>query len=54
LLVGYSRTAAKPDFRPSDSSPAIGRGIATYAPPIDIEGRPHDTARGVDVGAYRH
>ncbi len=54
LLVDYSRTAAKPDFRPSASSPIIGRGIATYAPPIDIEGRPHDAAKGGDVGAYRH
>lgn len=54
LLVDYSRTAAKPNFRPSASSPAIGRGIATYAPPIDIEGRSHDAAKGVDVGAYRH
>lgn len=54
LLADYSRTAAKPDFRPSASSPAIGRGIATYAPPTDIEGRPHDAAKGFDVGAYRH
>jgi hypothetical protein len=54
LLVDYSRTAPKPDFRPSASSPVIGRGIATYAPPIDIEGRPHDPDKGVDVGAYRH
>ncbi|RZA34322.1 MAG: DUF1565 domain-containing protein [Lysobacteraceae bacterium] len=54
LLVDYSRIAPTPNFRPSASSPAIGRGIATYAPPSDIDGRLHDAARGVDVGAYRH
>ncbi len=54
LLVDYSRSAANPNFRPSASSPAIGRGNATYAPPVDIEGRPRDAAKGIDVGAYRH
>jgi len=50
LFAGYSRTAATPDFRLSASSPAIGRGIATYAPATDIDGR----ARGssINVGAY--
>lgn len=52
LLAGYSRTAALPNFKPSTSSPVIGRGIATYAPATDIDGK----ARGgaIDLGAYQH
>ena len=51
LLAGYSRTAALPNFKPSTSSPVIGRGIATYAPATDIDGK----ARGgaIDLGAYQ-
>ena len=52
LLVAYSRTAALPNFKPTTSSPVIGRGIATYAPANDIDGK----ARGgaIDLGAYQH
>ena len=53
LLAGYSRTAAMPDFKPSTSSPLIGRGVATYAPATDINGRARSAAAGVDIGAYQ-
>jgi hypothetical protein len=54
LFVGYSRTAAMPNFKLSSSSPAIGRGISTYAPTTDIDGRPRNATTGVDLGAYQH
>ncbi|WP_307180917.1 choice-of-anchor Q domain-containing protein, partial [Massilia sp. Leaf139] len=54
LLAGYSRTAAMPNFKPSTSSPVIGRGIATYAHPTDIDGKPRNTTTGFDIGAYQH
>jgi len=51
LFAGYSRTAATPNYKLSSSSPAIGRGLATYAPKNDIDGK----ARGssIDLGAYQ-
>jgi hypothetical protein len=54
LLAGYSRTHWLPDFKPSASSPVIGRGMATYAPPTDITGRPRNAATGIDLGAHQH
>ncbi len=52
MFVGYSRTAATPNYELSTSSPAIGRSLATYAPSTDIDG----VARGAagDLGAYQH
>jgi hypothetical protein len=32
----------------------IGRGIATYAHPTDIDGKPRNTTTGFDIGAYQH
>ncbi|WP_208281154.1 right-handed parallel beta-helix repeat-containing protein [Massilia oculi] len=52
LFTGYSRTAATPNFKLSTSSPAIGRGLATYAPKTDIDGKARGTA--IDLGAYQH
>ena len=52
LMAGYSRTAALPNFKLSTSSPAIGRGIATYAPTLDIDGKARGAA--IDLGAYQH
>ena len=52
LLAGYSRTAASPNYKLSTSSPAIGRGLATYAPATDIDGKARGTA--IDLGAYQH
>ncbi len=54
LFTGYSRTAALPNYRLSSSSPAIGRGLGTLAPSIDINGRARNSRSGVDVGAYQH
>jgi len=52
LFAGYSRTAATPDYKLTTSSPAIGRGLATYAPKTDIDGKARGTA--IDLGAYQH
>ncbi|OON64674.1 hypothetical protein B0920_07890 [Massilia sp. KIM] len=53
LFAAYSRTAATPDYRLSASSPAIGRGIATYAPATDIDGKARNASAGLDLGAYQ-
>ncbi|MDY0977132.1 right-handed parallel beta-helix repeat-containing protein [Massilia sp. CFBP9012] len=52
LFAGYSRTAALPNYKLSTSSPAIGRGLATYAPAADIDGKARRSA--IDLGAYQH
>ena len=51
LFAGYPRTAATPDYKLTAGSPAVGRGLATYAPKNDIDGK----ARGnsIDLGAYQ-
>jgi hypothetical protein len=54
LFKGYSRTATTPDFHLSSSSPAIGRGISTYAYPTDLDGKPRNATTGYDIGAYQH
>ncbi len=54
LFVGYSRTAATPNFKLTTSSPAIGRGLATYALGTDIDGRARNATTGYDLGAYQH
>jgi len=51
LFAGYSRTAASPNYKLSTSSPAIGRGLATYAPKTDIDGKARGSA--IDLGAYQ-
>lgn len=52
LFVAYP--AAKPDFHLKSGSPAIGHGLATYAPPTDFDGRPRNADTGYDIGAYQH
>ena len=54
LFVGYSRTAATPNYKLTTSSPAIGRGVATYASAMDIDGKPRNATTGYDIGAYQH
>jgi hypothetical protein len=54
LFVGYSATAAAPNFHLSSSSPAIGRGTATNAPLTDIDGKARNSTVGFDIGAYQH
>jgi parallel beta-helix repeat protein len=54
LFVGYSRTAATPDFHLTGSSPAIARGVATNAYGVDLDGRARNAASGYDIGAYQH
>jgi hypothetical protein len=43
-----------PNYKPGTSSPVIGRGIATFAQPTDIDGRPRNASTGFDIGAYQH
>ena len=54
LFVGYSRTATLPNFKLAAGSPAIGRGLGTYAPASDIDGKARSAATGFDLGAYQH
>ncbi|SFD11624.1 right-handed parallel beta-helix repeat-containing protein [Massilia yuzhufengensis] len=54
LFAGYSRTAAMPNFKLTTSSPVIGRGLSTYAPATDIDGRARNASTGFDLGAYQH
>ena len=54
LFVGYSATAAAPNFHLTASSPAIGRGTATNAPTTDIDGKARNASTGFDIGAYQH
>jgi hypothetical protein len=54
LFVGYSATAATPNFHLSASSPAIARGTATNAPTTDIDGKARNASVGFDIGAYQH
>ncbi|SFD11643.1 choice-of-anchor Q domain-containing protein [Massilia yuzhufengensis] len=54
LFDGYSRTAALPNFKLTTSSPVIGRGLSTYAPATDIDGRARNASTGFDLGAYQH
>ncbi|WP_137175948.1 right-handed parallel beta-helix repeat-containing protein [Massilia sp. HP4] len=51
LFTGYSRTAASPNYKLTTSSPAVGRGLATYAPKTDIDGKARGSA--IDLGAYQ-
>jgi len=52
LFADTARSAGASVYALSPSSPAIGRGLGTYAPADDIEG----DARGgsIDIGAYQH
>ncbi|HEX5687104.1 MAG TPA: right-handed parallel beta-helix repeat-containing protein [Ideonella sp.] len=52
LFVSYPAT--KPDFHLRTGSQAIGRGLATYAPPTDFDGKPRNQTTGYDIGAYQH
>lgn len=52
LFAGYSRYAPRPNYKLSSSSPALGRGVATYAPATDIDDVARDVWSGVDLGAH--
>ena len=54
LFAGSSRTAALPNFKLAAGSPAVGRGLGTYAPASDIDGKARNAATGFDLGAYQH
>jgi hypothetical protein len=52
-FVAYSRHGT-PDFRLAANSPAIGKGLASQADPIDFHGKPRSAQTGIDLGALQH
>lgn len=52
LFADNARSAGMQPFALSASSPAIGRGVAAYAPADDIEGDPRGGS--IDIGAYQY
>ena len=52
-FVSYVRNGTS-NFKPSASSPAIGRGTSANAYPTDIDGRARNASTGYDIGAYQH
>ncbi|NHZ79722.1 DUF1565 domain-containing protein [Massilia sp. CCM 8695] len=52
-FVAYTRTGT-PDLHLRPTSPAIGKGTATNAPPSDFDGKPRNADTGYDMGAYQH
>lgn len=52
LFVDF-RSDGKGDYRLRSSSPARKRGMASLAPPADIEGISRPRAPAVDIGAYQ-
>ena len=52
-FMSYSRTGGG-DYRLKATSPAIDKGVKTYAPPADINGVVRPQGAGVDIGAYEH
>jgi hypothetical protein len=49
----YTRTGT-PNFKPTPSSPAIGRGSSAFAHATDFAGKPRNAKTGFDIGAYQH
>jgi hypothetical protein len=41
------------DFRLTDKSPGLGKGIADLAPTHDYNGQPRRNGKGVDIGAFQ-
>jgi parallel beta-helix repeat protein len=52
-FLSYSRLGT-PDFRLADKSPAVGKGIATFADEHDFHGKPRGKEAGYDIGACQH
>jgi hypothetical protein len=50
-FVNYIRTGGG-DYHLKSTSPAIDKGLATYAPPTDIDGVARPQGSAVDIGAY--
>jgi hypothetical protein len=53
LFVSYNKTSGTPNFHLASSSPAIGRGISSYAHPTDFDGKPRNASTGYTIGAYQ-
>ena len=52
-FTSYTRTGT-PNFKPTLSSPAIGRGSPAFAHTTDFAGKPRNAKTGFDIGAYQH
>jgi hypothetical protein len=52
-FTSYTRTGT-PNFKPTLSSPAIGRGTPVHAYATDFAGKPRNAKTGFDIGAYQH
>ena len=52
-FINYIR-AGGGDYRLKITSPAIDKGLATYAPSIDIDGIARPRGKGIDTGAYEY
>lgn len=50
-FVSYER-AGGGDYHLAASSPAIDKGVSTYAPPVDFDGFARPYGPAVDIGAY--
>ena len=52
-FVNYIRTGGG-DYRVKNTSPAIDKGLTTYAPATDINGKARPLGAGIDAGAYEN
>ncbi|NHZ96261.1 DUF1565 domain-containing protein [Massilia sp. CCM 8734] len=52
-FVSYTRSGT-PDLHLRPTSPAIGKGTPTNAPPVDFDNKPRNATSGYDMGAYQH
>ena len=51
-FVNYIRTGGG-DYRVKNTSPAIGKGLSTYAPSTDINGTARPRGGRIDIGAFQ-
>ena len=52
-FANYIRTGGG-DYRVKNTSPAIDKGLSTYAPSTDIDGKARPLGAGIDTGAYEN
>ena len=52
-FVNYIRTGGG-DYRVKNTSPAVDKGLTTYAPATDINGKARPLGAGIDAGAYEN
>ena len=52
-FVNYIKTGGG-DYHLKSTSPAIDKGISTYAPSTDYDGKVRPQGAGYDIGAYEY